>query len=429
MSPEADRPAPAQDPRHRRVRAEEVAAALALAGWVADISAGRTEAALAGGAAALRMALSEGAGFALGPDGAPRYDFAEIEGFLGWLSETGRYPEWHDQWLACIRASVATTRAGDRPADPAAPPPPTRFRVAFRRTFGLRGFAPNTPLRLLLPAPLSSPYHDDIVVDPRVAEGLVARVRLADGRIEARLAAPDAERLDLAAEFTFTARPPGLDPGAGRLEARMRDLHLRASEGLIQVTPTIADLARRLAGAAPPLEAVTAFWTYLVDGFRFRRVRYDELPPASPCDWGLTNRAYDCRLAACMLVALCRARDIPARLVSGHYLSRVTPTNHNWAEIWIDGMGWLPADPVGWERTDPRWRPGEGWWEHFIRRWDYRLVFERPPLAFLGPMSVRFPPVWQMLQTAVPGGALTTYVDVADGALIHADEIRVDWDV
>ena len=182
---EAERPAPALDPRHRRARPEDVAAALALAGKVGDLAAGRFAEALAWGGQALKVAVAASVGASIGPDGAPRYDYAEVETLLDWLSVTGRDPFWQDNWRLAIQAAVASTRAGDRPPAGGGAPPPTRFRVGFRRSFGLRHFAPGTPLRLLLPAPLASAYHDDILVEPRIPEHLGARVRLSVSRDDA----------------------------------------------------------------------------------------------------------------------------------------------------------------------------------------------------------------------------------------------------
>ncbi|MBM4069086.1 MAG: hypothetical protein FJ271_09100 [Planctomycetes bacterium] len=60
----------------------------------------------------------------------------------------------------------------------------------------------------------------------------------------------------------------------------------------------------------------------------------------------------ECRGYAMLFAGLCRAADIPARPVWG--LVRVPPgldrkhgdiVSHNWAEVYISGIGWIPVDP------------------------------------------------------------------------------------
>ena len=420
-------PRPARDPRHRCVPEADILARLALDGWPGELADGRAGEARAGAARALGLALAAGAGFARDARGGRLFDFIEVEDLLEWLAETGRDPLWRDRPATARRTYVASTRAGERPAGKDLEPAPTRFRLRLSRRFDLARFAPGTPLRLRLPTPLPSAYHQAIAVTPILPPGLDGLVSCAEGRMEVRLRAPDDPGLILGADITFTAVPPAPGDEAGRLSGADREAHLRPFEDLIGVTPRIVDLAGRLARGAPPLEAVAAFWSFLVDGFHFRSLRCDDVEGVSPCEWSLDHRAYDCRLAAALLVALCRAHGLPARTVSGHYLSRLCPANHSWAEIWIDGMGWLPADILHHERDDPRWRPQNAWWEHFRQRWDYRLVFERPPRHFTGPMSARLPRAWQIMQTPIPGGLRISYRDLAGGALIYADDLRVDW--
>lgn len=55
------------------------------------------------------------------------------------------------------------------------------------------------------------------------------------------------------------------------------------------------------------------------------------------------------------MVALCRAANIPARLVTGVLLAEdVEAQLHHWVEVWDDGDGWLAYDPLqGYQREVP----------------------------------------------------------------------------
>lgn len=55
----------------------------------------------------------------------------------------------------------------------------------------------------------------------------------------------------------------------------------------------------------------------------------------------------DCTEYAELLVALCRLEKIPARMVSGYVLNSETSNSaHNWAEVFIEDVGWIPLDPT-----------------------------------------------------------------------------------
>lgn len=63
----------------------------------------------------------------------------------------------------------------------------------------------------------------------------------------------------------------------------------------------------------------------------------------------LRTRTAQCSDATALYVTLCRGAGLPARYQSGIYLTedaRVIPETHAWAELWIPGPGWTPADPT-----------------------------------------------------------------------------------
>jgi hypothetical protein len=54
----------------------------------------------------------------------------------------------------------------------------------------------------------------------------------------------------------------------------------------------------------------------------------------------------DCTEYADLFVALCRAKDIPARFVTGYIMrSDSELPKHNWAEVYLQNYGWIPFDP------------------------------------------------------------------------------------
>jgi hypothetical protein len=131
---------------------------------------------------------------------------------------------------------------------------------------------------------------------------------------------------------------------------------------------------------------------------------------------------YDCQLGSALFVALCRSHGIPARIASGHLLYRRAPTNHYWAEVWLDDQGWLPFDFLSWDLSlggsDLQWR------DHFYGRVDDRMVTQLLPLKFTGALGLALPNAWHILQAAKDDGVTISLMPLTGGR-IYSDFISV----
>ncbi|MGE0331375.1 MAG: transglutaminase family protein [Ramlibacter sp.] len=85
----------------------------------------------------------------------------------------------------------------------------------------------------------------------------------------------------------------------------------------------------------------------------------------------LQTRRGDCTEYAALVVALCRACGVPARMVGGYFTQRSLaprPTDyHNWAEIWLDGR-WRVADAQlrHWQTLEQHYIPFRYYWDSEI---------------------------------------------------------------
>lgn len=89
--------------------------------------------------------------------------------------------------------------------------------------------------------------------------------------------------------------------------------------------------------------------------------------------WALQNGTGDCTEFGSLFVALMRAVGIPARTVIGHVARELSvggvaktsslgwvDSPHLWAEFYVEGYGWVPADPT-FGRKDPEKHFGTTW--------------------------------------------------------------------
>jgi hypothetical protein len=248
------------------------------------------------------------------------------------------------------------------------------------------------------------------------------QITVEPGRLEARIIASGEAETTLGATLHFAARPQEPSLGDGTTEPDLA-LYLRPREGLIVVSERISALAHSLAApGTPSIEAVRAFWDYLNRELICGTLHYDQVDAASPCDWVLDSGWFDCQMGSALLVSLCRARGIPARMIGGRVLYQLAPTNHYWAEVWIENRGWTPFDFLSWDLSegsrDPQWR------DHFFGKLDCRMTTERLPREFTGALGLPVPRQWSLLQFARDGGVEVSFLD-ENGAPIYSDTVRV----
>lgn len=342
-------------------------------------------------------------GLRFSTDGAGRrcFDPVEVWHFFKRQGLEGRDSFWEHRFVRTARSHVK--RFADTAGDSLA--------VTLRRTIAVDAPA-GKPLRLRVPAPLGAVRRVDDVVDILGLDE--ARVIASEGRLEVRGTARGDRTVTIGATHAVPRAFVSVDAPD--------PLHLSPSEGLIVVSDEIRRLAVRLAGTAPRDEiAVRAFWDHLIANFGCGPMHYDQIDPRAPCDWIVDTGWFDCQLASVLFTALCRAAGIPARVVGGYFVYPAAPTNHFWAEAWLDGQGWLPFDFICWDLSSGG--RDDAWTDHFFGRIDARMVCERLPLEFVGAIGTRVPPAWRVVQTSASGGVRID-LEGLDGAAVTSDLVR-----
>lgn len=355
---------------------------------------------------ALDRWIQQGLGVRITPDGQRLFDPVEVVFHLKNAGRLGHDDFWTRHYVTTSRQLVQEFAAH----------PPAKITVSMKRRFSLYGVMPGRTLRLRMPLPLADRCYDlDIQPLPVHDSGTCM---ITDGRMERHIRASDTDHAWLGARISFVRAEPASDDSVTD-----PTLYLKPGEGLIRITDRISSLSRRLAGTQPPHLAVLAFWNFVLDTFLSSPVHYDQVPADTPLDWVLDNGCCDCHLASSFLVALCRARGIPARLVSGNFLYPRSPTMHYWAEIRMDDSNWLPFDFMSWDLScggqDNDWR------QYFFGRIDARIISQCLPRSCTGPVGIPIPPDWRVIQTTEGGGVKADLVG-GNGCSLHTDYITVE---
>jgi hypothetical protein len=357
---------------------------------------------------ALEGWIDMGLGVRRTPRGERLFDPVEVVNVLKRLGLEGRDSFWTDRYVRTGRRLVTDQASnGGR-----------GYIVHFRRNFNLCTVPVGRRLRLRAPLPLASIYGDELDIAPFIEGASDARLCISEGRLEARFSAPGAP-VTLGAKLSI----PKIVPPSRTIRALERPSYLKAREGLIVITDRVNALALALAGPdADAASVVRAFWNYLLDELLCGAVHYDQVRADAPCDSVLETGWYDCQLGSALFVALCRARQIPARLVSGHLLYQRAPTNHYWAEVWFDERGWTPFDFLSWDLSiggrDSQWR------DRFYGRIDDRMISQLLPFEFTGALGVSLPDAWHIVQTANDGGIKISLAAVG-GETVYSDVISI----
>lgn len=146
--------------------------------------------------------------------------------------------------------------------------------------------------------------------------------------------------------FAFTGYEVDFDIDRDRIAPHNPDSALfrfyTKPERLIESdNPAIQEIARRITeGIESPYDQAHAIFNWVCD-----TLDYHYPPEEQGAAVTLERCAGDCRGYSFLFIAMCRAAGIPARQVSGVFFTEERSGQHVWAEFFLPGYGWVPADP------------------------------------------------------------------------------------
>jgi hypothetical protein len=376
-----------------------------------DMREGRENAALAAVRAHLDSLIADG--LPVGPDG--KFDPVNVTNATVAAGMAGRSDFWRSE-ISTGRRLISNLVGQGSGVPDLRGLPPRRFDLVFRRTFTFNDVEPKGSHRLRMPLPIEDQYLTDLVIHPE--DGPSEGALISPGRLELRTHTEPSHQVALGARLSFTAWPQG-PAGPLALSQLEREKWLRDREGTLLLTDKVMALARHLTRIEGAAETVEAFRDHIFANFRCGVVPYGEFEE-HPLDWMLDTGWFDCRLGALLIVALCRATGVPARLVGG-YLIWDVPAEHYWMEAWLPNQGWTPIDLLAWDLSEGG--KDDEWRTVYDGVLDYRMKTQVFPDIFTGSPGIPFPTAWRRLAWAVTAGSETRIISAVDGEEIYRDEI------
>ncbi len=109
-------------------------------------------------------------------------------------------------------------------------------------------------------------------------------------------------------------------------------------------SPRLRQLAARLTeGEANPLLQAQRIFRFVNDRFPWASAREYSTVENIP-EYVLDNRHGDCGMVSLLFITLCRIQGIPAHFQSGFMMHPGAWNLHDWAEVYFEGIGWVPVD-------------------------------------------------------------------------------------
>jgi hypothetical protein len=112
----------------------------------------------------------------------------------------------------------------------------------------------------------------------------------------------------------------------------------------IVFTDRIRNLSQQIIGSEKnPVNKARKIYKWINDNIPWASAReYSTINNIS--DYCLVNRHGDCGIQSLLFITLCRYNGIPAKWQSGWMLHPGEVNLHDWAEIYFEGIGWIPVD-------------------------------------------------------------------------------------
>lgn len=158
--------------------------------------------------------------------------------------------------------------------------------------------------------------------------------------VEFVVAAP-AQLVSLSVTATLQLLPPKANPLRERPEGKGAFQPWLAAEKFLEVEdPSLQDAAKSMKGGSEE-DVARAIAKFVVGHLAYSGFAMEPKGAAA----AMKSKTGDCTEYSDLMIALCRARGIPARHCSGYVTEWETVPCHSWVEVYLKAKGWVLFDP------------------------------------------------------------------------------------
>ena len=228
---------------------------------------------------------------------------------------------------------------------------PKRMRVTYTLTVDTNAVPAGEVVRCWLPFPRTdvARQQDVKLLGTSEPEYVLAPQDCAHSTLYMEKRAVQGRPTVFSETFEYTSYGEWHDLGPEDVEpydttSRLYREYTAEREKHVVFTPRLRELATRLAdGEDNPYLKAKRIFRWIGDHFPWASAReystIDNIP-----EYVLDNRHGDCGQVSLLLVTLCRLCGIPARFQSGFMMHPRAWNLHDWAEVYFEGIGWVPVD-------------------------------------------------------------------------------------
>lgn len=106
-------------------------------------------------------------------------------------------------------------------------------------------------------------------------------------------------------------------------------------------SPAIIKVATSIIGA-DDLNKIKNIFSFVLKTINYGGYNSDDVGALG----ALNSRNGDCSEFSYLMVAICRAKGIPARIAYGYTINKTNQPKHAWVEVYTKKYGWIPFDPL-----------------------------------------------------------------------------------
>lgn len=228
---------------------------------------------------------------------------------------------------------------------------PKRMRVTYTLTVDTNAVPAGEVVRCWLPFPRTdvARQQDVKLLGTSEPEYVLAPQDCAHSTLYMKKRAVQGRPTVFSETFEYTSYGEWHDLGSEDVQpydttSRLYREYTAEREKHVVFTPRLRELAARLAdGEDNPYLKAKRIFRWIGDHFPWASAReystIDNIP-----EYVLDNRHGDCGQVSLLLVTLCRLCGIPARFQSGFMMHPRAWNLHDWAEVYFEGIGWVPVD-------------------------------------------------------------------------------------